>query len=222
MAAFSPHKNLADRPIAHALPRFSAQPRASHEGWRLAPNVRPSLSERGRAAADRPEIQAAGRSARLNPLSEVSLSVLIHDCRSGEQLFGDFLAKPPGPRSIVRARVPQIGCRKPPHAPGLTQDGWQERGEFDATGSNLFAIGAHRPSARQTLPGTPSLTRAGHVFCPGKKQSDLSTRTLGATAALLAAPAASFPTETSLLAFSRCRLALVCSLWRCSTLKLAL
>ena len=151
----------------HPASRHSLKRR--HEGWRLDPNARPSLSERGRAAADRPEIKAAGPSARLNPLSEVSFSALRQICRSGRPPFGDFLADPPRPRSTVQARRPQSGCGRPPHHPCLTQDGRLERDKIHRPGSNFVRHCAHRPPARPTLPGTPTLTLPTRVSRPHKK-----------------------------------------------------
>ena len=50
--------------------------------------------------ADRPEIKTAGRYARLNLLSEVSLTTLRHVCRSGRPLFATFWPSRPDRRRL--------------------------------------------------------------------------------------------------------------------------
>ena len=151
----------------HPASRHSLKRR--HEGWRLDPNARPSLSERGRAAADRPEIKAAGPSARLNPLSEVSFSALRHICRSVRPPFGDFLADPPRPRSTVLWSRREIGGRRRNFQPWTTHNDGQACGDLSLQVRDHPYAGAHRPPARPTLPGTPTLTLPTRVSRPHKK-----------------------------------------------------
>ena len=54
---------------------------------------------------------------------------------------------------------------------------------------------------RQALPSTPSLTRPGHVLFPDRKDPASAHALDAAIAPLLAALAASFSTDISLLAF---------------------